>query len=153
LGNASPHLLNDFPDPKGLLNNALSRSLGVGDLSQYIQYSCTEHAGVKKATVKVLWPSRFEAEGHASKKIDAERQAAAAACLRLKASCSLFTLYCLNLFAACPCFIKECFSVCRKWESLAQIISYPGGELAEDAWDHNLCSLIRRMICGQQMPT
>lgn len=50
LGNASPHLLNDFPDPKGLLNNALSRSLGVGDLSQYIQYSCTEHAGVKVRT-------------------------------------------------------------------------------------------------------
>lgn len=50
LGNTSLHLLNEFPDPKGLLNNAISRSLGVGDLSQYIQYSCTEHAGVKVGT-------------------------------------------------------------------------------------------------------
>eukprot|EP00066_Takifugu_rubripes_P025167 XP_011614433.1 PREDICTED: putative ATP-dependent RNA helicase DHX30 [Takifugu rubripes] len=83
-GNSFPDLLNEFPDPKGLLNNTISRSLGVGDLSQYVQYSCTEHAGVKKATVRVLWPSKFEAEGRASKKIDAERFAAAAACLKLK---------------------------------------------------------------------
>lgn len=47
---------------------------------------------MQKATVRVLWPSSFEAEGHASKKIDAERFAAAAACLKLKASCSLYTL-------------------------------------------------------------
>lgn len=53
LGNTSPHLLTEFPDPKGLLNNAISRSLGVGDLSQYIQYSCTEQAGVKVRT-KIL---------------------------------------------------------------------------------------------------
>lgn len=122
-GNSFPDLLNEFPDPKGLLNNTISRSLGVGDLSQYVQYSCTEHAGVKvrrkivdlggrfkkkeeilwkakfkcsyfmqKATVRVLWPSKFEAEGRASKKIDAERFAAAAACLKLKVKCSRYTL-------------------------------------------------------------
>lgn len=83
-GNANPNLLRDFPDPKGLLNNTVSRSLGVNDLSELIQYSCTEHAGVKKATVTLMWPCRIEEEGHASKKIDAERLAAAAACLKLK---------------------------------------------------------------------
>ncbi|XP_044076509.1 ATP-dependent RNA helicase DHX30 isoform X2 [Siniperca chuatsi] len=83
-GNVSPNLLKEFPDPKGLLNNTISRSLGVSDLSQLIQYSCTEHAGVKRATVTLLWPCKIEEEGHASKKIDAERFAAAAACLKLK---------------------------------------------------------------------
>ncbi|XP_038573839.1 ATP-dependent RNA helicase DHX30-like [Micropterus salmoides] len=83
-GNVSPNLLKEFPDPKGLLNNTISRSLGVNDLSQFIQYSCTEHEGVKKATVTLLWPCKIEEEGHASKKIDAERFAAAAACLKLR---------------------------------------------------------------------
>lgn len=55
LGNTSPHLLKEFPDPKGLLNNAISRSLGIGDLSQYVQYSCTEHAGVKVRTKTRPW--------------------------------------------------------------------------------------------------
>lgn len=41
------HLLKEFPDPKSLLHNTISRSLGVSDLSQLIQYSCMEHAGVK----------------------------------------------------------------------------------------------------------
>ncbi|XP_023191635.1 putative ATP-dependent RNA helicase DHX30 isoform X1 [Xiphophorus maculatus] len=83
-GNGIPHLLKEFPDPKSLLNNTISRSLGVNDLSQLIQYTCTEHAGVKKATVTLLWPSKIKEEGYASKKIDAERFAAAAACLRLR---------------------------------------------------------------------
>ncbi|XP_041849591.1 ATP-dependent RNA helicase DHX30 [Melanotaenia boesemani] len=83
-GNVDPNLLKEFPDPKSLLNNTISRSLGVGDLSELIQYSCTEHAGVKKATVTLLWPCKIEEEGYASKKIDAERFAAAAACLKLR---------------------------------------------------------------------
>ncbi|KAM9349131.1 ATP-dependent RNA helicase DHX30 [Symphorus nematophorus] len=83
-GNTSPNLLKEFPDPKGLLNNTISRSLGVSDLSQFIQYSCTENAGVKKATVTLLWPCKIEEEGHASRKIDAERFAAAAVCLKLR---------------------------------------------------------------------
>lgn len=116
LGEAKVDLLKEFPDPKGLLNNTISRSLGVGDLSELIQYSCTEHAGVKvrswcvasisrqssatkanstfavllrplqKATVTLQWPCKIEEEGHASKKIDAERFAAAAACLKLRVS-------------------------------------------------------------------
>ncbi|XP_034744071.1 ATP-dependent RNA helicase DHX30 [Etheostoma cragini] len=82
--NVSPNLLKEFPDPKGLLNNTLSRSLGVNDLSQLIQYTCTEHEGVKKATVTLQWPCKIEEEGFASKKIDAERFAAAAACFKLR---------------------------------------------------------------------
>ncbi|XP_029971019.1 ATP-dependent RNA helicase DHX30 [Salarias fasciatus] len=77
-------LLRQFPDPKGLLNNTVSRSLGVSDLSRFIQYSCTEQAGVKRATVTLLWPCRIQEDGYASKKTDAERFAAAAACLRLR---------------------------------------------------------------------
>ncbi|TMS09780.1 Putative ATP-dependent RNA helicase DHX30 [Larimichthys crocea] len=77
-------LLEEFPDPKGLLNNTISRSLGVNDMSQLIQYSCTEHAGVKKATVRLMWPCKIEEEGQASKRVDAERIAAAAACLKLR---------------------------------------------------------------------
>uniref|UniRef100_A0A3P9HNX1 ATP-dependent RNA helicase DHX30 n=1 Tax=Oryzias latipes TaxID=8090 RepID=A0A3P9HNX1_ORYLA len=80
----APNLLKDFPDPKGLLNNTISRSLGVSDLSEFIQYSCTEHQGVKKATVTLLWPCKIEKEGFASKKTNAERLAAAAACLELR---------------------------------------------------------------------
>ncbi|XP_069013571.1 ATP-dependent RNA helicase DHX30 [Embiotoca jacksoni] len=83
-GNGSSNLLNEFPDPKSLLNNTISRSLGVNDLSRLIHYSCTEHAGVKQATVTLLWPCKIEEEGFASKKIDAERFAAAAACLKLR---------------------------------------------------------------------
>ncbi|KAL6103838.1 dhx30 [Pungitius sinensis] len=83
--NVSPDLLmKEFPDPKNLLNSTISRSLGVSDLSQLIQYSCEETAGVKKATVTVQWPCRIEEEGFASKKVDAERFAAAAACSKLK---------------------------------------------------------------------
>ncbi|XP_015812278.3 ATP-dependent RNA helicase DHX30 isoform X2 [Nothobranchius furzeri] len=78
------NLLKEFPDPKNLLNGTISRSLGVNDLSQFIQYSCTEQAGVKKATLTLQWPCQFEENGYASKKADAERFAAAAACFRLK---------------------------------------------------------------------
>ncbi|XP_040910284.1 ATP-dependent RNA helicase DHX30 [Toxotes jaculatrix] len=82
--NFSPDLLKEFPDPKSLLNNTISRSLGVSDLSHLIQYSYTEHAGVKKVTVTLRWPCKFEEEGYGSKRSDAERLAAAAACLKLR---------------------------------------------------------------------
>ncbi|XP_061588365.1 ATP-dependent RNA helicase DHX30 [Cololabis saira] len=83
-GNGNPNILKEFPDAKSLLNNTISRSLGVNDLSQLIQYSCSEQDGTKKVTVTLQWPSKIEAEGYASKKIDAERLAAAAACLKLR---------------------------------------------------------------------
>lgn len=40
----------------------------------------------QKVTVTLQWPCKIEEEGHASKKIDAERFAAAAACLKLRVS-------------------------------------------------------------------
>ncbi|XP_061550953.1 ATP-dependent RNA helicase DHX30 [Phycodurus eques] len=83
-GNISANLLEEFPDAKSLLNNTIARSLGVNDLSDLIQYTCTEEAGVKKATVTVLWPCKIEEDGYASKKVNAERSAAAAACHKLK---------------------------------------------------------------------
>lgn len=80
----NPNLLKEFPDSKSLLHNTISRSLGINDLSQFVQYNCTEHAGVKKATVTVLSPIKIQVEGYGTKKIDAERLAAAAACQKLK---------------------------------------------------------------------
>lgn len=58
LGHAKFDLLKEFPDPKGLLNNTISRSLGISDLSELIQYSCTERAGVKVRTRCVSYISR-----------------------------------------------------------------------------------------------
>jgi len=39
--------LKEFRDPKNLLYNAITRSLGLSDTSQLIQYSCTDHGAVK----------------------------------------------------------------------------------------------------------
>ncbi|XP_034146232.1 ATP-dependent RNA helicase DHX30 [Esox lucius] len=77
-------LLKQYPEPKNLLFTTISRALGLSDLSQHIQYHCTEDAGVKRATVTLLWPSKMELEGTATRKIDAERYAAAAACHKLR---------------------------------------------------------------------
>ncbi|XP_067218284.1 ATP-dependent RNA helicase DHX30 [Chanodichthys erythropterus] len=78
-----PDLLREFPQPKNLLYATLSKSLGLSDLSQYIQYSCTD-GEVKRATVTLHWPMRMEAEGFGSRKLEAERQAAAAALCKLR---------------------------------------------------------------------
>uniref|UniRef100_A0AAV2JSC8 RNA helicase n=1 Tax=Knipowitschia caucasica TaxID=637954 RepID=A0AAV2JSC8_KNICA len=83
-GNHNSSLLKEFPDAKGLLHNTISRSLGISDTSRLVQYSCTEHAGTKRATVTVLWPCKMEEEAFASKRNDAERVAAAAVCQKLK---------------------------------------------------------------------
>ncbi|KAM9789373.1 ATP-dependent RNA helicase DHX30 [Neosynchiropus ocellatus] len=83
-GKQESSLLEEFPKPKTLLNNSIARCLGLNDMSQVIRYSCTEGTGLKKATVTVLWPCRIEEEGYANKRFDAERFAAAAACLKLK---------------------------------------------------------------------
>ncbi|XP_076829005.1 ATP-dependent RNA helicase DHX30 isoform X2 [Brachyhypopomus gauderio] len=76
-------VLMEFPHAKSLLHSTVSRSLGQSDVSQYIRYHCTD-GEVKRATVTLLWPQRIEAEGFGSRKVEAERQAAAAACRRLK---------------------------------------------------------------------
>lgn len=61
LDDVSPSLLKEFPDPKSLLNNTISRSLGVNDLAQFIQYSCTESAGVKvRSQVPMGWRGASE---------------------------------------------------------------------------------------------
>lgn len=44
---------------------------------------------LQKATVTVLSPIKIQVEGYGTKKIDAERLAAAAACQKLKVSVSL----------------------------------------------------------------
>ncbi|KPP62564.1 hypothetical protein Z043_119244, partial [Scleropages formosus] len=76
-------LLSEFPEPKNLLHKTLSQNLGLSDLSELLRYHCTE-GPVKKATLTVLWPKRIEVEGFASRKVEAERLAAAAACRTLK---------------------------------------------------------------------
>ncbi|XP_073704192.1 ATP-dependent RNA helicase DHX30 [Garra rufa] len=78
-----PDLLQEFPQPKNLLHVTLSRSLGLSDLSQYIQYSCTD-GELKRATVTLHWPVKIETEGFGSRKVEAERQAAAAALCKLR---------------------------------------------------------------------
>ncbi|XP_026883041.2 ATP-dependent RNA helicase DHX30 [Electrophorus electricus] len=82
-GRGESDLLMEFPQAKSLLHSTVSRSLGQSDVSQYIQYHCTD-GEVKRATVTLLWPQRIETEGFGSRKVQAERRAAAAACRRLK---------------------------------------------------------------------
>ncbi|XP_048868096.1 ATP-dependent RNA helicase DHX30 isoform X2 [Brienomyrus brachyistius] len=78
-------LLKEFPEPKNLLHKTVSQLLGLSDLSKHLKYCCTEVGGnVKRATVTVLGPKRIEVEGFASRKLEAERLAAAAACQKLK---------------------------------------------------------------------
>ncbi|KAK7158590.1 hypothetical protein R3I94_005043 [Phoxinus phoxinus] len=80
---AGPDLLQEFPQAKSLLYTTLSKSLGLSDLSQYIQYSCSD-GEVKRATLTLQWPERIETEGFGPRKLEAERQAAAAALCRLR---------------------------------------------------------------------
>ncbi|KAI4878126.1 hypothetical protein NFI96_011072, partial [Prochilodus magdalenae] len=75
--------LMEFPQAKSLLHSTLSRSLGSSDVSRYIQYDCTD-GEVKRATLTLLWPQRIEVEGFGSRKVEAERRAAAAACRKLR---------------------------------------------------------------------
>ncbi|XP_052465203.1 ATP-dependent RNA helicase DHX30 [Carassius gibelio] len=82
-GPEGPDLLREFPQPKNLLFATLSKCLRVSDLSQYIQYSCTD-GEVKRATVTLQWPVRLETEGFGARRVEAERQAAAAALYKLR---------------------------------------------------------------------
>ncbi|XP_062386384.1 ATP-dependent RNA helicase DHX30 [Sardina pilchardus] len=76
-------LLKEFPEPKDLLYRTLARSVGVSDASHLIQYNCTD-GEVKRATVTVMWPEKIESVGFGSRKVLAERHAAAAACQKLR---------------------------------------------------------------------
>ncbi|XP_043085634.1 ATP-dependent RNA helicase DHX30 isoform X2 [Puntigrus tetrazona] len=82
-GRGAPDLLREFPEPKHLLYATLSRSLRMSDLSRFLQYSCSD-GELKRATVTLHWPVRIETEGFGSRKVEAERQAAAAALQKLK---------------------------------------------------------------------
>ncbi|XP_066538093.1 ATP-dependent RNA helicase DHX30 isoform X2 [Hoplias malabaricus] len=82
-GGGQCDMLMEFPRAKSLLHSTLSRSLGRSDVSRFIQYHCTD-GEVKRATVTLLWPERIEVEGFGSRKVEAERRAAAAACHRLR---------------------------------------------------------------------
>ncbi|XP_039609759.1 ATP-dependent RNA helicase DHX30 [Polypterus senegalus] len=75
--------LKEFPHPKSLLHNVISRALGISDVKEQIVYNCIE-GSIKRAILQVNWPKKFEVEGFGTKKVDAERRAAAAACKVLK---------------------------------------------------------------------
>ncbi|XP_034854303.1 ATP-dependent RNA helicase DHX30 isoform X1 [Mirounga angustirostris] len=82
--NASRDLLKEFPQPKNLLNSVIGRALGISHAKDKLVYVHTNGPKKKKVTLHIKWPKSVEVEGYGSKKIDAERQAAAAACQLFK---------------------------------------------------------------------
>nr|KAF6420241.1 DExH-box helicase 30 [Molossus molossus] len=81
---ASRDLLKEFPQPKNLLNSVIGRALGISHAKDKLVYVHTNGPKKKKVTLHIKWPKTVEVEGYGSKKIDAERQAAAAACQLFK---------------------------------------------------------------------
>ncbi|KAM6450270.1 ATP-dependent RNA helicase DHX30 isoform 2-T2 [Liasis olivaceus] len=73
-------LLKEFPQPKNLLNSVIGRALGISHARDKLIYIHTNGPRKKKVTLLIKWPKNVEVEGYGTKKIDAERQAAAAAC-------------------------------------------------------------------------
>ncbi|XP_059520899.1 ATP-dependent RNA helicase DHX30 isoform X1 [Myotis daubentonii] len=84
MGHASRDLLKEFPQPKNLLNSVIGRALGISHAKDKLVYVHTNGPKKKKVTLHIKWPKSVEVEGYGSKKIDAERQAAAAACQLFK---------------------------------------------------------------------
>uniref|UniRef100_A0A452T3S6 ATP-dependent RNA helicase DHX30 n=1 Tax=Ursus maritimus TaxID=29073 RepID=A0A452T3S6_URSMA len=80
----SRDLLKEFPQPKNLLNSVIGRALGISHAKDKLVYVHTNGPKKKKVTLHIKWPKSVEVEGYGSKKIDAERQAAAAACQLFK---------------------------------------------------------------------
>ncbi|XP_044275429.1 ATP-dependent RNA helicase DHX30 isoform X1 [Varanus komodoensis] len=76
----SRDLLKEFPQPKNLLNSVIGRALGISHARDKLVYIHTNGPRKKKVTLLIKWPKNVEVEGYGTKKIDAERQAAAAAC-------------------------------------------------------------------------
>uniref|UniRef100_A0A6I8NKM0 Helicase ATP-binding domain-containing protein n=1 Tax=Ornithorhynchus anatinus TaxID=9258 RepID=A0A6I8NKM0_ORNAN len=83
-GHASRDLLKEFPEPKNLLNTVIQRALGTSRAKDKLVYVHSEGPEEKKVTLRIKWPKSLEVEGYGSKKVDAERQAAAAACRLFK---------------------------------------------------------------------
>ncbi|KAK9395958.1 putative ATP-dependent RNA helicase DHX30 [Crotalus adamanteus] len=77
-------LLKEFPQPKNLLNSVIGRALGISHARDKLIYIHTNGPRKKKVTLLIKWPKNVEVEGYGTKKIDAERQAAAAACQLFK---------------------------------------------------------------------
>ncbi|CAH2281726.1 ATP-dependent RNA helicase DHX30 isoform X2 [Pelobates cultripes] len=73
-------LLKEFPEPKSLLNNVISRALGSTEIKDKLVYTHISNANKYRVTLHVKWPKHIEVQGYGLKKIDAERQAAAVAC-------------------------------------------------------------------------
>ncbi|XP_041423235.1 ATP-dependent RNA helicase DHX30 isoform X2 [Xenopus laevis] len=73
-------LLREFPEPKSLLHNVVSRALRTSHTSDTLLYIHRSSSGENKVTLKLKWPKYMEIEACGPKKIDAERQAAAMAC-------------------------------------------------------------------------
>ncbi|XP_076985577.1 ATP-dependent RNA helicase DHX30-like isoform X3 [Tamandua tetradactyla] len=82
--NASRDLLKEFPQPKNLLNSVIGRALGISHAKDKLVYVHTDGPKEKKVTLHIKWPKSVEVEGYGRKEIDAERQAAAAACQLFK---------------------------------------------------------------------
>uniref|UniRef100_UPI00398F0B32 ATP-dependent RNA helicase DHX30 n=1 Tax=Pristiophorus japonicus TaxID=55135 RepID=UPI00398F0B32 len=72
-------LLQEFPQPKGLLAQVMQRALKVSDVKNHIVYKSFD-GPIKKTVLYITWPRKLMVEGFGSKKIDAEKHAAAAAC-------------------------------------------------------------------------
>ncbi|XP_028933729.1 ATP-dependent RNA helicase DHX30 isoform X1 [Ornithorhynchus anatinus] len=84
ISRASRDLLKEFPQPKNLLNSVIGRALGISHAKDKLVYVHSNGPKKKKVTLHIKWPKSVEVEGYGSKKIDAERQAAAAACQLFK---------------------------------------------------------------------
>ncbi|XP_072116547.1 ATP-dependent RNA helicase DHX30 isoform X1 [Mobula birostris] len=72
-------LLQEFPQPKGLLAQVMQRALKVSDVKDHIVYK-SFNGPIKKTLLYVYWPRKLVVEGFGAKKIDAEKHAAAVAC-------------------------------------------------------------------------
>ncbi|XP_038611561.1 ATP-dependent RNA helicase DHX30-like [Tachyglossus aculeatus] len=83
-GHAPRDLLKEFPEPKSLLNTVIQRALGISQAKDKLVYVHSDGPEEKKVTLRIKWPKNLEVEGYGSKKVDAERQAAAAACQLFK---------------------------------------------------------------------
>ncbi|XP_063780645.1 ATP-dependent RNA helicase DHX30 [Pseudophryne corroboree] len=80
IGRDSRDLLRQFPEPKSILHNVLCQALRTSQVKDKLTYihSSSDHSN--RVILRIKWPKLIEVEGYGVKKIDAEREAAAAAC-------------------------------------------------------------------------
>ncbi|XP_033625167.1 ATP-dependent RNA helicase DHX30-like [Asterias rubens] len=76
--------LVEFQNPKSCLHNTLS--MAVKDATGKYQYKLKQKAGdpVKQSVLRVTWPEEFTVVGLGTKRVVAEKMAAALACAKLK---------------------------------------------------------------------